>query len=119
MSTKIREKVMPDQLDDFIAFTDISTVRERLVGKRLLSEDFIDVVDGWFRAQYIPVEVDDEGMPTQVVFTTRNVDDERQREERLVRIAMTDELTRLFNRRSYEEDLAEYEQTSCQNSYDG
>ncbi|WP_026521005.1 GGDEF domain-containing protein [Butyrivibrio sp. VCB2001] len=117
MSTKIREKVMPDQLDDFIAFTDISTVRERLVGKRLLSEDFIDVVDGWFRAQYIPVEVDDEGMPTQVVFTTRNVDDERQREERLVRIAMTDELTRLFNRRSYEEDLAEYEKNGLDKDF--
>ncbi len=109
MSTKIRERVMPDQLPGFIEFTDISTVRERLIGKRLLSDDFIDVVAGWFRAQYIPVEVDENGVPTQVVFTTRNVDEEKKREERLVRIAMTDELTRLFNRRSYEEDLAEYD----------
>ena len=109
MSREMRKSVMPDQMDEFIRFTNISTVRERLIGKRLLSDDFIDVVDGWFRAQYIPVEVDENGVPTQVVFTTRNVDDEKQREERLVRIAMTDELTRLFNRRSYEEDLAEYD----------
>lgn len=108
MSREIRKSVMPDQMDEFIRFTNISTVRERLAGKRLLSDDFIDVVDGWFRAQYIPVEVDENGVPTQVVFTTRNVDDEKQREERLIRIAMTDELTRLFNRRSFEEDLAEY-----------
>ena len=105
MSTSMRKRIMPDQLADFITFTDISTVRERLKGKRLISEDFIDVVDGWFRAQYIPVEVDEDGVPTQIVFTTRNVDEERQREEHLVRIAMTDELTRLFNRRSFEEDL--------------
>ena len=110
MSRKIREHVMPDQLENFIRFTDISTVRERLTGKRLLSDDFIDVVDGWFRAQYIPVDVDENGVPYKIVFTTRNVDDEKKREERLVRIAMTDELTRLFNRRSYEEDLAEYQQ---------
>lgn len=108
MTRKIRGRVMPDQLENFIRFTNIGTVQERLIGKRLISDDFIDVVHGWFRAQYIPVEVDENGVPTQVVFTTRNVDEEKQREERLVRIAMTDELTRLFNRRSYEEDLAEY-----------
>lgn len=110
MTRKIREHVMPDQLQDFIRFTNIGTVQERLIGKRLISDDFIDVVDGWFRAQYIPVEVDENSVPTQVVFTTRNVDEEKQREERLIRIAMTDELTRLFNRRSYEEDLAEFAQ---------
>ena len=41
-----------------------------------------------------------------VIYTTRNVDEEKRREEHLVRIAMTDEMTRLFNRRCYEEDLA-------------
>ena len=117
MSRKIRESVMPDQLENFIAFTDISTVRERLTGKRLLSDDFIDIKDGWFRAQYIPVEVDEEGVPTQIVFTTRNVDDEKRREEHLERIAMTDEHTRLFNRRSYEEDLAEYEEKGLEKDF--
>ena len=66
------------------------------------------MVDGWFRAQYIHVDLDENGVPYKIVFTTRNVDDEKKREERLVRIATTDELTRLFNRRSYEEDLDVY-----------
>ena len=117
MSQKIRQRIMPDQLENFIKFTNIVTVRERLKGKRLLSDDFIDVVDGWIRAQYIPVELDENGIPIRIVFTTRNVDDEKQREERLVRIAMTDELTRLFNRRSYEEDLAEYENNGLDNDF--
>ncbi len=110
MSREIRKRLMPDQLDRFIEFTDITTVRDRLKGKKILSDDFIDIVDGWFRAQYIPVDADENGVPYKIVFTTRNVEDEKEREEGLIRIAMTDELTRLFNRRSYEEDLAEYEQ---------
>ena len=108
MSRRIRERVITDQLESFIKFTNIATIRSRLAGKRIISADFIDVVDGWFRAQYIPVEVDENGIPIRVVFTTRNVDEERKREERLVRIAMTDELTNLFNRRCYEEDHIEY-----------
>lgn len=108
MSQRIRERVMPDQREAFISFTDITTVRARLVGRKLLSADFIDVVDGWFRAQYIPVGLDGTGLPLRVIFTTRNVDEEKKREEGLIRIAMTDELTRLYNRRSYEEDLAQY-----------
>ena len=107
MSRRIREHVMPDQLEEFIGFTDITTVRERLAGKKLLSEDFIDVVDGWFRAQYIPVDADENGLALRIIFTTRNVDEEKKREEGLIRIAMTDELTRLFNRHRYEEDVME------------
>ena len=108
MTRGIRERIMPDQLERFIEYTDIATVRTRLVDKKLISADFIDVFDGWIRAQYIPVDVDESGLPLRIIFTTRNVDDEKKREERLIQIAMTDELTRLYNRRSYEEDLAEY-----------
>lgn len=117
MTSNIRQYIMPDQLDDFIRYTDISTVRERLLHKRLISEDFIDVKDGWFRAQYIPVEVDENGVPTKVVFTTRNVDDEKKREEWLIRIAMTDELTRLYNRRSYDEDLKQYKEQGMEEDF--
>lgn len=117
LSRNLRDRVMPDQLDKFIAFTDLTTVRARLVGKRLISDDFIDVVDGWFRAQYIPIEVDENGIPYRIVFTTRDVEDEKQREESLIRIAMTDELTRLFNRRSYEEDLLAYNEQGLKKDF--
>ncbi len=105
MTQDMRKSIMPDQLESFIEYTDISTVRSRLVGKKLLSNDFIDIVHGWFRAQYIPVDLDENGVPLRIVFTTRTVDEEKRREENLFRIAMTDELTRLFNRRCFEEDL--------------
>lgn len=107
MSQSLRQRIIADQLEEFIEFTDISTVRDRLVGKKLLSGDFIDVADGWIRAQYIPADFDADGVPLRIIFTTRNVDDEKRHEEQLVRVAMTDELTGLFNRRGWEEDIVE------------
>lgn len=117
MSKNLRENVVPDQLDDFILFTDISSVRARLTGKKLISEDFLNLQDGWIRAQYISVATDENGIPLRVVFTIINVDDEKKREELLLRIAMTDELTRIFNRRSYEEDLLKYKENGIQKDF--
>ena len=65
------------------------------------------MTQGWFRAQYIMVEATDEGVPTIAIYTTRNVDEERRREEHLMHLSYTDELTNLSNRRCYERDLKE------------
>ena len=105
MAQQISNQVMPDQLDAFMTFTNIKTVRSRLSHKKLISADFIDVVSGWFRAQYITVDSTLDGIPNVVIYTKRNVDDEKRREENLIRISMTDEMTRLYNRRCYDEDL--------------
>ena len=108
MNQRIQNQVMPDQLESFLEFTNITTVRRRMENKKLISADFIDVVSGWFRAQYITVDAAPDGMPNVVIYTTRNVDEEKRREEHLIRISLTDEMTRLYNRRCYEEDLTEY-----------
>lgn len=107
MNQRIKNQVMPDQLEEFMKFTNIKTVRARLSQKKLISADFIDVISGWFRAQYITVDATLDGIPNVVIYTTRNVDEEKRREENLIRISMTDEMTRLFNRRCYDEDLRE------------
>lgn len=108
MNQNIRKTVMPDQLDDFMKFTDIQTVRRRLTNKKIISADFIDVVTGWFRAQYISVESAQDGIPNLIIYTTRNVDEDKRREEHLIRLTLTDELTRLYNRRCYDADLEKY-----------
>lgn len=110
MNQSLSEHVMPDQLEDFKKFTNIKTVRARLSQKKIISADFIDAVDGWFRAQYITVDSTIDGIPNRVIYTTRNVDEEKRREEHLIRISLTDEMTRLFNRRCYEEDLEKFRQ---------
>ena len=108
MNERIRKQVMPDQIEEFLNFTNIKTIRSRLAQKKLISADFIDVVSGWFRAQYITVDSTLDGIPNIVIYTTRNVDEEKRREENLIRISMTDEMTRLFNRRCYDEDLMSF-----------
>ncbi|MBQ9004351.1 MAG: GGDEF domain-containing protein [Eggerthellaceae bacterium] len=106
MNQRIKGRVVPEQLESFLEFTNITTVQDRLKGRKIISADFVDVVSGWFRAQYITVEAASDGRPSVVIYTTRNVDDEKRREEHLVRLTMTDELTRLRNRRSLEEDMS-------------
>lgn len=108
MVQQLKNHVVPDQLDAFLTFTNIKTVRVRLSQKKIISADFLDSVSGWFRAQYITVDSTLDGIPNIVIYVTRNIDEEKQREERLVEISMTDEMTGLNNRRCYEEDLAEY-----------
>ena len=107
MNQKIKNNIIPDQLEDFNEFTNIKTVRSRLTNKKVISADFIDVSTGWFRAQYITVDATEDGVPNLVIYTVRNVDEDKRREENLIRISMTDEMTRLNNRRSYDEDLKE------------
>ncbi|MCR4791958.1 MAG: diguanylate cyclase [Lachnospiraceae bacterium] len=107
MAQQLRDQVVPDQVDAFMTFTNIKTIRSRLSQKKLISADFIDIVSGWFRAQYITVDSTLDGIPNMVIYTKRNVDEEKRREENLIRISMTDEMTRLYNRRCYDEDLKE------------
>ncbi len=108
MTTSIKKFVVPEQVDEFWKFTDITTVRARLTNKKILSNDFINATYGWFRAQYIAVDETADGIPNIVIFTTRNIDEEKRREEHLINISLTDELTRLFNRRCYDEDVEVY-----------
>lgn len=117
MNQKLMRTVMPDQLDDFEAYTNLKTVRSRLSQKKVISADFIDVISGWFRAQYITVDSTLDGIPNVVIYTTRNVDEEKQREEHLIRISMTDEMTRLFNRRCFDEDLKEFRRGELANDF--
>ena len=117
MNQILKHKIMPDQLEAFLSFTNITTVQRRLTNRKIISADFIDVVSGWFRAEYITVEKDAAGVPTVVIYTTRNVDDEKRREEDLIRLSMTDEMTRLHNRRCLDEDLRKYRSSELGNDF--
>ncbi len=109
MTQSLRGSIVPDMVSDFWSFTDITTVADRLVNRRSISGEFISTKSGWFRAQYIRVQGDMDKRPDVVIYTIQNIDSEKRREEHLIRISMTDELTRLFNRRCFEEDLTAIE----------
>lgn len=111
MTTNLSKCIAPDQTEAFLNFTNITNVQQRLDQKKLISAEFIDIYNGWFRAQYITVERDANAIPSKIIFTIQNIDAEKQREEHLIRIAMTDELTRLYNRRCYDDDINELSQS--------
>ena len=108
LNQQLQQTVVADQQEEFLAFTDLSTLRSRLANKKAITGEFIDIVNGWFRSQYIAVDVASDGIPNIVIYTITNIDEEKRREENLIRISMTDELTRLYNRRRYDEDVASY-----------
>lgn len=107
MTRGLKDHVTADMVDDFWRFTDITTVPSRMVNRKIIAGEFISNDTGWFRAQYIRVEGEIDQKPDVVIYTIQNIDADKRREEHLIRISRTDELTRMYNRHCYEEDIAE------------
>lgn len=94
-----------------LEFTSFETLQKRLSGKKILSFDFIGKVHGWTRASFIPLTYDKNGVLTEVIFVTRSIQTDKQREESLLILVDYDELTGLYNRRAFERDVDNIEKT--------
>ncbi len=110
MMHRIMEKSVVDACrESILEFTDLSTVAERMKGKKIISQEFLGKTKGWFRASFIMIEEDEAQRPTKVFYVTRNIDHDKKREQELLFRSNTDQLTGLYNRRAYEDDLAAYD----------
>lgn len=105
---KILETVLLDYKKNFADFTDLSTLQERMKNKKSITLEVQDSISGWLRCQYISLGEDVNGRINKVVYAVENVVEEKRREEKLIRISNTDELTGLYNRRSYENTIKKY-----------
>ena len=106
MTQGLRSQIAADMVDAFWEFTDITTVPTRLIGRQSIAGEFVNNETGWFRAQYIRIKGRLDQKPDVVIYTIQTIDADKRKEEYLIRVSTTDWLTRLFNRRSYEEDVA-------------
>ena len=97
-----------EYLESVLEFTDLSTLAERMRDKKTLVKQFIGKNVGWVEAMFMAIESDPYGKPTKVIYTTRIIEEEKKSEEILVKKTIVDELTGLYNRRAYEEDILEY-----------
>ncbi|MCQ2611502.1 MAG: GGDEF domain-containing protein [Treponema sp.] len=105
MDRSMNELVIESQRDAARKFGDLRTVAQRMKGKHTLSGEFIGVHIGWFKQQFICLEADEDGTPVKVIHTVEKIDEQKKREEDLLRISRLDELTGLLNRKAYEEEL--------------
>ena len=114
---KILETILLEHKKPFADFTDLSTLHDRIKGKKSITLEVQDSISGWLRCQYISLGENPDGTIDKVVYTVENVVEEKRREEKLIRISNTDELTGLYNRRSYENDIKKYADTEPENDF--
>jgi diguanylate cyclase (GGDEF)-like protein len=104
-------------LEDALEFTDIRTIAERMKGKKIISEEFVSKAIGWYRASFITAEADEDGRPLKVIYVTQNIDKEKRKVAELIYRSNADQLTGLYNRRAYEEDIDEHNDTVKENNF--
>lgn len=92
-------------LDEMLAFIDFETLPARMKEKYSVSIVFLGMVHGFTKATFLEYERDNEGNLTKALFVTQIIDKERRREEELLKNSMTDELSGLYNRRAFDEEL--------------
>jgi diguanylate cyclase (GGDEF)-like protein len=106
-----------DYRADALEFTDLHTLAERMRNKKIISREFMSRAIGWYRASFVTIEADGEGYPVRVIYVTQNIDQEKRKEEELIFKSNTDELTGLYNRRAYEDDIAAYNDTAAEENF--
>jgi diguanylate cyclase (GGDEF)-like protein len=109
--------VEDNYMDEALKFTDVSTLADRMQDKKMISSIFISKAIGWFRASFITIEKDWSGRPKKVLFVTQNINKEKKKEEELIFKSNVDELTGLYNRRAYEEHIAEHKDTVTEENF--
>jgi signal transduction histidine kinase/CheY-like chemotaxis protein/ligand-binding sensor protein len=72
--------VTPDFQKDFAAFSDFSTLKERLHNRKSVSMEYISTNSGWCRAIFIPVKKDSSDNPTKVIFAIQDINEEKFKE---------------------------------------
>lgn len=105
----IMKATMSDEyLETGLEFTDITTMAQRLRGKKVIFIDLLGKNVGWIRMSLIAISTDENGEVGKVICTTQIIDEEKRKEERLILESTTDKLTYCFNRRAYENDMHNY-----------
>ncbi len=113
----IMHATMSDEyLQRGLEFTDISTLSERLKGKKIISMELLGKNVGWIRMSFITLE-EVKGTPTKAIIATQIIDEEKKNAEMLYNKSYIDELTGCFNRRAYNTDILEYENNPNENEF--
>lgn len=88
-----------EYLQKELAFVDLDTIEKRLGGRTSIVSEFYGETFGWCRGRMIPVDFDSNGRLLHVIYCTESIDEQKERENRLLNMAQTDFMTGIWNRR--------------------
>ena len=109
MNNVIKATCNDEFLEMMMDFVDFSTISTRMKEKSALTCEFRGKFHGWTRMIFIPIDAENEKIK-RIVITTEIIDSEKNKIINLTYKSTTDELTRIYNRRKYEDDLDEMDQ---------
>lgn len=105
----IKNTTDADYLERALEFTNLETLPERMQGQDTISAEFKALGPGWYRGRFVAVGRNAEGRLTSVIWATVIVQEEKKKEEGLIKQTITDELTQMKNRHAYQEALEAYD----------
>lgn len=93
----VMSKITSEEHQELILeFTDLTTLEERMKGKKVISAVFHGNVNGWCRARFIRVTDDDK--LRYVLYAVECIDEEKKKENHLLYLSRTDLMTGIYNR---------------------
>lgn len=104
----VKKYICEAQEAEAIKFTDCSTLNERLKNRTDISMEMLNVENRWIRLAFIKAGENESGI-TKVLIVTQDIDESKRKEENLVFMSNTDELTGVYNRHAYEQDILHIE----------
>ncbi len=99
--------VTEEHLENVKAFTNLSTLDERMEDNIFIEHEFEGKTVGWCRQQFIAIDRDEHGHILHAIYTTEVINDAKKRENHLRYLAQTDMLTGLRNRGNGEQKVKE------------
>lgn len=78
--------VSPEYAKDFLAFTNLSTIRRRMANQQSVSFEFESLVSGWCRAVFIVVDTIGAEFTSHLIFAVQHIQEEKERELETQRI---------------------------------
>lgn len=76
----IHKTVSPDEMNDMLAFVDLSTLPDRMKQEKTLDKEYKGLLSGWVRGSFIAVERDENNTLYKVLYAYQIVDEEKRKE---------------------------------------
>ncbi|SFB30060.1 diguanylate cyclase (GGDEF) domain-containing protein [Acetitomaculum ruminis DSM 5522] len=108
MMKVMKHTITEEYSERALEFTDLTKVAEKMKNKTVMSEEFIGIDYGWIRAKFIVMKRDENDEVEKVIFITRVIEEEKEKEERIIEQSYIDELTGFLNRKCYDKDIKHY-----------